>query len=190
MAEREDWTLFRTVEGLQQNAGVSASRLRRLVLKEFIDNPLDEGASVEVDNPDGSGLAFFVADDGPGIDGEPEEIANLFSIRRPMRSSKLLRLPRRGALGKPFTICDIPLAAHSPTERARRLIHCGSGGALVVVLECRPSGSKRNAWVAQHIYRYQRLGPHCVRAIEFADALDAPKQLRVLHGIAADDDRD
>jgi hypothetical protein len=118
MAEREDWTLFRTVEGLQQNAGVSASRLRRLVLKEFIDNPLDEGASVEVDNPDGSGLAFFVADDGPGIDGEPEEIANLFSIRRPMRSSKLLRLPRRGALGKPFTICDIPLAAHSPTERA------------------------------------------------------------------------
>jgi hypothetical protein len=58
------------------------------------------------------------------------------------------------------------------------------------VFECRPSGSERNAWVAQDIYRYQGLGPHCVRVIEFADALDAPKKLRVLHGIAADDDRD
>ena len=35
----------------------------------------------------------------PGLDGTPEEIAELFSIRRPMRSSKLLRLPQRGALG-------------------------------------------------------------------------------------------
>ena len=42
---------------------------------------------------------FFIEDDGPGLDGTPEEIASLFSIRRPMRSSKLLRLPQRGALG-------------------------------------------------------------------------------------------
>ena len=35
----------------------------------------------------------------PGLDGTPEDIAALFSIRRPMRSSKLLRLPQRGALG-------------------------------------------------------------------------------------------
>ena len=42
---------------------------------------------------------FFVEDTGPGLDGTPEEIADLFSIRRPMRSSKLLRLPQRGALG-------------------------------------------------------------------------------------------
>ena len=43
MAERADWTLFRTVEGLQQKAGVSAVRLRRLVLKELGDNALDVG---------------------------------------------------------------------------------------------------------------------------------------------------
>ena len=42
---------------------------------------------------------FFIEDDGPGLDGGPEEIASLFSIRRPMRSTKLLRLPQRGALG-------------------------------------------------------------------------------------------
>ncbi len=38
-----------------------------------------------------------VQDDGPGID--PDEIATLFSIDRPMVSTKLLRLPTRGALG-------------------------------------------------------------------------------------------
>jgi hypothetical protein len=47
MFEREDWTLFRTVEGLQQKAGVPASRLRRLVLKELGDNALDTGAEIK-----------------------------------------------------------------------------------------------------------------------------------------------
>ena len=42
--ERADWTSFRTVEGLQQKAGVAASKLRRLVLKELTDNALDTGA--------------------------------------------------------------------------------------------------------------------------------------------------
>jgi hypothetical protein len=35
--ERADWTSFRTVEGLQQKAGVAAGRLRRLVLTADID---------------------------------------------------------------------------------------------------------------------------------------------------------
>ena len=42
---------------------------------------------------------WYVEDDGPGIAGEPADIARLFSIRRPLVSSKLLRLPTRGALG-------------------------------------------------------------------------------------------
>src|SRR5262249_45960272 len=42
---------------------------------------------------------YYIEDNGPGLDGTPEEIASLFSIRRPMRSSKLARLPQRGALG-------------------------------------------------------------------------------------------
>jgi hypothetical protein len=95
--ERADWTSFRTVEGLQQKAGVAADKLRGLVLKELTDNALDTGAKARVGElPDGS---YFVEDDGPGIDGSPEQIARLFSIARPMISTKLLRLPTRGALG-------------------------------------------------------------------------------------------
>ena len=41
--------------------------------------------------------AIFVEDEGPGID--PDEIARLFSIARPLTSTKMLRLPTRGALG-------------------------------------------------------------------------------------------
>ena len=95
--ERADWTSFRTVEGLQQRAGVAASKLRGLVLKELADNALDTGASVHVGElPDGG---YFIEDEGSGIEGSPEEIARLFSIARPMISTKLLRLPTRGALG-------------------------------------------------------------------------------------------
>ena len=71
--------------------------LTRFVLKELADNGLDAGAKVTVgERHDG---IYFVEDGGPGLDGTPEEIARLFSIRRPMVSTKLLRLPTRGALG-------------------------------------------------------------------------------------------
>src|SRR5262245_33968624 len=78
--EREDWALFRTVEGLQQKAGVPKSKLIRLVLKELTDNALDEGGQVRVDEmPNGGG--YFVEDGGDGIHGPPDVIARLFSIR-------------------------------------------------------------------------------------------------------------
>ena len=92
MFERADWTLFRTVEGLQQKAGVPAARLRRLVLKELGDNGLDVG-QIRFGFIDGNRHHCFVEDDGPGLDGTPEEIGDLFSIRRPLRSSKLLSFP-------------------------------------------------------------------------------------------------
>jgi hypothetical protein len=96
--EREDWSLFRTVEGLQQKAGVPKDKLIRLVLKELTDNALDEGGQVRVGKlPNGGG--YFVEDGGRGIDGAPADIARLFSISRPLVSTKLLRLPTRGALG-------------------------------------------------------------------------------------------
>jgi len=92
--ERADWTSFRTVEGLQQKAGVAQGRLRRLVLKELADNALDTETRVQVGKIDGG---YFIEDEGPGLD--PDEVARLFSINRPMVSTKLLRLPTRGALG-------------------------------------------------------------------------------------------
>jgi hypothetical protein len=96
--EREDWTAFRTIEGLQQKAGVAKDKLTRLVLKEITDNALDTSSSVKVGELRKKG-GYFVEDAGPGIDGTPQDIARLFSIARPLVSSKLLRLPQRGALG-------------------------------------------------------------------------------------------
>ena len=44
--------------------------------------------------------SFYIEDDGPGIDGAPEAISHLVSpISRPLVSTKLFRLPTRGALG-------------------------------------------------------------------------------------------
>jgi hypothetical protein len=95
--EREDWALFRTLEGLEQKSGVPKNKLIRLVMKELADNALDEGGQVSV-GPLPTG-GYFVEDSGRGIDGSPTEVARLFSISRPLVSTKLLRLPTRGALG-------------------------------------------------------------------------------------------
>lgn len=94
--EHEDWVMFRTIEGLCSRAGGSRNRIASLVAKELMDNALDTGTSCDVGLLD-DGTGFFVSDEGPGID--PAMIANLFSIKRPMKSTKLLRLPTRGALG-------------------------------------------------------------------------------------------
>src|SRR5215831_13788727 len=95
--------LFRTVEGLEQKP-------RRLVVKELTDNGLDEGGKARVGElPNGGG--YFVEDGGKGIDGTPAEIARLFSINRPLVSSKLLRLPQRGALGNGLRVTAGAVAA-------------------------------------------------------------------------------
>ena len=99
---REDWALFRSLGTLPQRAGVPVKELPRLVAKELFDNALDAmtdrgkaGCGAEVCD-DGT---LRVWNDGPGIEGTPEAIAALFSINRPLTSSKQLRLPSRGALG-------------------------------------------------------------------------------------------
>jgi hypothetical protein len=58
---------------------------------------LDVSAVVDVwRTPDG---VYVVRDRGPGISDDPAEIARRFSIKRPLLSSKLNRMPTRGALG-------------------------------------------------------------------------------------------
>src|SRR3954469_19466655 len=88
--ERPDWTLFRSVRTLSQKAGVPQNRLRRLVLTELVDKARDAGGTVKV------GIlaedASYVQDDGPGLDGEPEAIARLFSINRPLGSSRACKI--------------------------------------------------------------------------------------------------
>jgi hypothetical protein len=95
--EHEDWHAFRDIEGLQRRAGVAADKLPKLTLKELCDNGLDTQANVGVGQLPRGG--YFVEDDGPGLDGEPEDIAKLYSINRHLMTTKLLRRPSRGALG-------------------------------------------------------------------------------------------
>jgi hypothetical protein len=52
-------------------------------------------------------------DDGTGIRGTDEELAELFSIRRPLRSSKHLRLPTRGALGNGLRLVAGVITRHT-----------------------------------------------------------------------------
>src|SRR6202042_2932086 len=95
--EREDFTLFRSVRTISQLSGVRPELLRRLIAKELADNALDVCGTCRVGELSNGG--FYVEDDGPGISGEPEDVARLFSFRRPLVSSKVKRLPTRGALG-------------------------------------------------------------------------------------------
>lgn len=115
--ERPDWTLFASLETLSQKAGVAVGLLRRLALKELVDNGLDAGATVTITEI--RPRHYEISDDGPGIDGSPEAIARLFSINRPLVSAKLWRRPLRGALGNGLRIV------------AGALIASG-GGSLVV----------------------------------------------------------
>jgi hypothetical protein len=139
MAERHDWEMFRSVEGLQQKAGVPTKWLRRLVLKELADNALDTGSQIcaGLVDPENMDL-FFVEDSGPGLDGTPATIASLFSIKRPMRSSKLLRLPQRGALGNGLrVVAGAVLASEGSlaviTRNKRIELHPEADGSTAVV---------------------------------------------------------
>jgi hypothetical protein len=116
MYEREDWALFRTLNTLGQKAGVQQFLIPGVVAKELVDNALDEGGTCRVGLLDENG--FWVEDDGKGIVGCDDEIADLFSIGRPLRSSKLLRKPTRGALGNGLRVVTGAVLA--------------SGGSLVV----------------------------------------------------------
>ncbi|HAS43479.1 MAG TPA: hypothetical protein DCS93_23570 [Microscillaceae bacterium] len=95
-----DWQLFTNINTLPQQAGVSKHLLPRLIAKELTDNALDVDASVQVFHPDPDKEGTFVVKNlGKGFDASDEAIAEFFSIKRPLTSSKRFRLPTRGALG-------------------------------------------------------------------------------------------
>lgn len=63
-----------------------------------MDNALDIAGDCEFGELP-AGVGFFVEDAGHGIDGGERGVANLFSIRRSLTSTKRSRRPTRGALG-------------------------------------------------------------------------------------------
>jgi hypothetical protein len=99
---REEWRLFLNLETLVQRANVPQDQIPQLVVKELVDNALDAGHSCRFDELTNGGI--FVEDDGPGFPGSDEDIASLFSLARPLLSSKLVRMPTRGALGNGLRI--------------------------------------------------------------------------------------
>ena len=137
MFERQDWELFRTPDGLSAKAGVPRDKIASLVAKELMDNALDEGESCEVDLLDDN-AGFFVQDNGPGID--PAQVADLFSIKRQLKSTKLLRLPSRGALGNGLRVVASAILATGGTLRVctrgqvMNLVPCSDGTTTVDVI--------------------------------------------------------
>lgn len=105
---RDDWQLFMSLNTLPQQAGAPLHKLGPLVVKELVDNALDAGANVKISQEDGW---IVITDDGPGIPGD--QIERLFSINRPLTSSKMLRRPLRGALGNGLrVVCGVVYASN------------------------------------------------------------------------------
>jgi hypothetical protein len=112
---RHDWTLFRSVGTLGLMAGVPQERIARLVVKELVDNSLDASGRAEFGRCDGGG--FYVENPGPGMGLADQKIADLFSIARPLTSTKYFRLPTRGALGNGLRVVSGAVLASRGTLR-------------------------------------------------------------------------
>lgn len=95
-----DWQLFTNLNTLPQQAGVSRLFLPKLLVKELTDNALDASDKVELYYQTAEPLdCLIIRDYGKGFGEDLVQIANIFSLKRPLTSSKRLRLPTRGALG-------------------------------------------------------------------------------------------
>ncbi|AWI58999.1 ATP-binding protein [Sinorhizobium fredii] len=92
---RTDASLFLHPDRLSQKAGAPKHHLRRMALKELVDNALDAAPAARLTAIDED--TFVVEDNGPGID--PAKVATMFSVTRPMMSTKLIRRPTRGMVG-------------------------------------------------------------------------------------------
>jgi hypothetical protein len=97
MFERADWTMFRNINTISQKAGVPAQHLRRLMMKELVDNALDAVGACKFGKTGEN--TYWVEDEGPGLNLPKKKLEELFSINRPLTSSKVIRKPSRGALG-------------------------------------------------------------------------------------------
>lgn len=118
--ETEDWRLFTDLGTLPQKAGCQPADLRKVVLKELVDNALDAGATVSLERNENT---WIVTDNGSGLD--PADVPRLFSVNRPLLSSKLVRLPLRGMLGNGLRVVAGAVAATGGSlmveTRGRRL---------------------------------------------------------------------
>jgi hypothetical protein len=103
MLSREHWHAYTSPATISQETGVPISQMLRSVAKELTDNALDwcdrhdcQGAVTA--QLEGS-HTIVVTNAGPGWEAGSEKLAEIFSLARGSMSSKLWRLPARGAMG-------------------------------------------------------------------------------------------
>jgi hypothetical protein len=103
MLRREHWHAYTSPSTISQETGVPISHMLRSVAKELTDNALDwcdrHGCLGKVAVAMEGSHTLIVTNAGPGWDAGPEELAQVFSLARGPVSSKLWRLPTRGAMG-------------------------------------------------------------------------------------------
>jgi len=120
--EQQDWVRFLTSDGLAEKAGCPPSDFDKMVVKEFADNAADIGGfCYEVDEGE---KTVSIWNGGDGLSSQ--DIARLFDIKRPLRSSKHWRRGQRGALGNGIRValagcrlCDISLTIISRCKEYR-----------------------------------------------------------------------
>jgi hypothetical protein len=134
MFERDDWSLFLDPATLPQKAGCQPKHLRQIVLRELVDNALDAGSHVTLEQIE---EIWIVADDGPGLD--PADVPRLFAINRPLLSSKLRRMPLRGMLGNGLRVvvgavaaCAGSLTVETRGHRLKLAVDPATGTTTVV----------------------------------------------------------
>lgn len=124
MFESEEYERFLTLDGLTAMAGVPRNKIAKLAVKELVDNAFDATGWCDVGSLGENG--FYVQDNGPGID--TTQVADLFSVKRPLKSTKYLRLPSRGALGNGLRVVSGAVFATGGT-----LMVCTEGKILNLV---------------------------------------------------------
>ena len=118
--EQQDWVRFLTSDGLAEKAGCPPSDFDKMVIKEFADNAADIGGfGYKIDEEE---RAISIWNAGNGL--SREDIARLFDIKRPLRSSKHWRRGQRGALGNGIRValagcrlCNIDLSIISRRQQ-------------------------------------------------------------------------
>jgi len=110
---RADWSIY--ISNLPQRAGVPIDSIRGLVLKELVDNALDEmdrvGHPGQVTLTQDGEHTYTVTDQGRGFADSPQDLACRFSFAKPMVSSKQWRRPTRGCVGNGLRVIVASVAS-------------------------------------------------------------------------------
>src|SRR6516165_5654388 len=103
MLSRAHWHAYTSPSTISAETGVPISHMLRSVAKELTDNALDwcdrHDCPGEVTVQLEGSHTIVVTNAGPGWVPGPQEFAAIFSLARGSISSKLWRLPTRGAMG-------------------------------------------------------------------------------------------